>query len=111
MTEMEPISNDSEIVKQTFNPGLGKPSWAEVREHRRQAREVVADEQLDYLRKTLRLLKSSKLHDTRKMQIIQKGEELLAELERTDNPYIRQSLDDAYWDWHRDAGLIVRERL
>jgi hypothetical protein len=45
------------------------------------------------------------------MQIIQKGEELLAELERTDNPYIRQSLDDAYWDWHRDAGLIVRERL
>lgn len=111
MTEIEPISNDSEIVKRTFNPDLGKATWAELREHRRQARDVVAAERLDYLRKTLRLIKSSKLHDTRKAQIIQKGEELAAELERTDNPYILQSLDDAYWDWHRDAGLIVREGL
>ncbi|MGH3807416.1 MAG: hypothetical protein ACRDRU_12450 [Pseudonocardiaceae bacterium] len=111
MSAIEPISNESEIVKRTFDPGLGKPTWTELREQRRQAREVVAAQQLDYLRKTLRLLKLGKLHDTRKIQIIQKGEELLAELERTDNPYIQQSLDEAYWDWHRDAGLIVREGL
>lgn len=109
MTEVEPTSR--EIIEQTFRPSLGRPTWAELREDRRRTREVLAAEQLDYLRKTLKLLKSSKLHDIRRAQIVQKGEELVAELARTDNPYIRESLDEAYWDWHRDAGQIAREGL
>jgi hypothetical protein len=109
VTEMEPTSSGSEIVRQTFSPDFGKPTWAELREQRRVSRQAAAAEQLDYLRKALRQLKSDKLHDTRKAHAIRKAEELMAELERTDNPYIHRALDDAYWDWHRDAAQIIRE--
>ncbi len=68
---------------------------------------MVANEPVDDLQRRLQQLKEGKLRERHGALVIEKGQQLLARLEETDNAYIRQALIEAYWDWHREADRTV----
>jgi hypothetical protein len=109
---MEPIRRaDGRIVPRPPGPlsDLGKPGWGELRDRQRRRRAVVEEEQLVALIKEYRAKKSTELHDLHDQEIVRRGERILAEMESTENPLIRQGLEESWLAWMRDIKRIISE--
>jgi hypothetical protein len=75
------------------------------------AHAITAAESIGELRKTLRQLKATKLRELHNTIAVEKGQQLLDQLERwADNPCICQALIEAYWDWRSQVDRILARR-
>ncbi len=88
---------------------MGKPSWLEVRERQRHRRYVLEAEEIEALVKAYRARVATALHDQHFEEILRRGDRIMAEMEATENPLIRQGLEENWANWMRDIRRIISE--